>query len=306
MPGPPAGGSRREPRQAPAVASGCGRPACRPLVHDRAARHRSGGAPRRTSLSPGRQAGCALGQPRRHRATTRTGSWRRTSGSGACCTRPTSRRARSGHPRNQSKAYIEGDEFALEGIDARGHVRALAIFDKPDPLVGPFFEETIYVTPSRLPPRRRRHRRRSWSRAAGARAASRSVARGVPRVGRKGCSCSRWRRGRSAACARGRSGSTGAGPPVPLEELLLRHAMGEALDGYVREPAASGVMMIPIPRDGVYRRRPGVEEAGAVAGVDEISASRRSRTSGSCRCPRAPAISGSSSRARNADPASGR
>ena len=49
----------------------------------------------------------------------------------------------------QIERYIEGREFALEGLMTRGELQVLAIFDKPDPLEGPFFEETIYVTPSR-------------------------------------------------------------------------------------------------------------------------------------------------------------
>ena len=57
---------------------------------------------------------------------------------------------------------------------------------------------------------------------------------------------------------------------VSLEEMLLRHALGEDVSSYVREPAASGVMMIPIPRAGVYRRVEGVDEAKGVAGVEEI------------------------------------
>lgn len=47
--------------------------------------------------------------------------------------------------------FIPGREFALEGIVTAGKLQTLAIFDKPDPLDGPFFEETIYVTPSREP-----------------------------------------------------------------------------------------------------------------------------------------------------------
>ena len=47
--------------------------------------------------------------------------------------------------------YIPGVEVALEGLLDGGRLRTLALFDKPDPLEGPFFEETLYVTPSRLP-----------------------------------------------------------------------------------------------------------------------------------------------------------
>ncbi len=46
--------------------------------------------------------------------------------------------------------YIPGVEFALEGLLDAGRLNVLALFDKPDPLEGPFFEESIYVTPSRL------------------------------------------------------------------------------------------------------------------------------------------------------------
>src|SRR5207247_9520104 len=47
--------------------------------------------------------------------------------------------------------FVPGAEVALEGLLTRGELRVLALFDKPDPRTGPFFEETIYVTPSRLP-----------------------------------------------------------------------------------------------------------------------------------------------------------
>src|SRR5258708_13409026 len=49
------------------------------------------------------------------------------------------------------EGYIRGREGAVEGLLTDGELRILAIFDKPDPLEGPYFEETIYVTPSRLP-----------------------------------------------------------------------------------------------------------------------------------------------------------
>jgi hypothetical protein len=62
-----------------------------------------------------------------------------------------------------------------------------------------------------------------------------------------------------------------AAAPIGLEELLLRHAVGEPLDPWTREPAASGVMMIPIPRKGLYRRVTGVDEARAVPGIDEVA-----------------------------------
>ena len=49
------------------------------------------------------------------------------------------------------ESFVAGPELALEGILTRGALHVLALFDKPDPLDGPTFEETLYVTPSRLP-----------------------------------------------------------------------------------------------------------------------------------------------------------
>src|SRR4030066_147981 len=48
--------------------------------------------------------------------------------------------------------FIAGAEVAVEGLLSDGHLEILAIFDKPDPLDGPYFEETYYTTPSRLVP----------------------------------------------------------------------------------------------------------------------------------------------------------
>jgi hypothetical protein len=67
-----------------------------------------------------------------------------------------------------------------------------------------------------------------------------------------------------------RSGHSPAFDDVSLEELLLRHALGEDVSGYAREPRASGVMMIPIPRRGIYRRVEGVDAALAVIGVGDV------------------------------------
>jgi biotin carboxylase len=48
------------------------------------------------------------------------------------------------------ETFIPGCEVALEGLLTTGRLQVLALFDKPDPLDGPFFEETLYITPSRL------------------------------------------------------------------------------------------------------------------------------------------------------------
>ena len=133
---------------------------------------------------------------------------------------------------------MPGAEVAVEALLRAGELEVLAVFDKPDPLEGPYFEETIYVTPSRLPAERLRRvdgagrlppRRRS------------ACARGrcTPSCGSTatGRGCSSWRRGRSAASARGRCGSA---PGISLEEVILRHALGLPLGAHARERAASG------------------------------------------------------------------
>ncbi|HVP71072.1 MAG TPA: ATP-grasp domain-containing protein, partial [Gemmatimonadaceae bacterium] len=48
--------------------------------------------------------------------------------------------------------YVDGREFAIEGVLTRGKLHVFAVFDKPDQLEGPFFEETIYVTPTAVDP----------------------------------------------------------------------------------------------------------------------------------------------------------
>ena len=164
----------------------------------------------------------------------------------------------------QIEEYIPGAEYALEGLLEHGALRPLAIFDKPDPLDGPFFEETIYVTPSRAraPATSAQIEDPRWPRAAALglhhgpiHAECRVNSRGVfvlevaaRPIGGLCAKALRFERRR--ACS------------IGFEEFLLRHALGEPIGAWQREPRASAVMMIPIPRSGVYRRVDGVEAAG--------------------------------------------
>ena len=186
------------------------------------------------------------------------------------------------------ESFIPGREFAVEGVLEHGTFRALAIFDKPDPLDGPFFEETIYLTPSRAS----RGTQERIVAAVAAAAAALGLHHGpvhaecrvelsahegidgainppvyVLEVAARpiGGLCSKALRFRGTE-TRGQ----GEDSFVSLEELLLRHALGEAIAGFEREAQASGVMMIPIPRRGIYRRVEGVDEARAVVGVHDI------------------------------------
>jgi len=167
----------------------------------------------------------------------------------------------------QVEAYIPGREFAVEGIVTHGAVRFLAIFDKPDPLEGPFFEETIYVTPSRESLAAQRQMREAVAAAVGALGLNHGPFHAELRMNDSGV----WMlevaaRPIGGLCARALRFDDG----MPLEELLLRHAIGEDVSALQLADAASGVMMIPIPRGGVYEDVAGVDEARAVEGVDDV------------------------------------
>jgi len=164
--------------------------------------------------------------------------------------------------------FIPGHEVALEGLMVNGRLHTLALFDKPDPLDGPFFEETIYVTPSRGP--------------AGVQAAIFDCAAGAARA--LGISegpvhaelrynergpwlielAARPIGGRCSAVLR--FGDHG----VSLEELILRHALGMPIPSMQRERLAAGVMMIPIPGAGTLKEVRGVAEAKTVPLVEDV------------------------------------
>jgi L-amino acid ligase C-terminal domain 2/ATP-grasp domain len=156
----------------------------------------------------------------------------------------------------------------------------LALFDKPDPLDGPFFEETIYITPSSLDDDTKCRLIETVGRAAAAIGLRHGPIHAECRVNEQGVFVLEVAaRPIGGLCARAlrfdRTGSASIHIPDPdsqitLEELLLRHALGESPDQWSRESAASGVMMIPIPQRGVFRHVTGVDDARAVAGIDDI------------------------------------
>jgi ATP-grasp domain/L-amino acid ligase C-terminal domain 2/ATP-grasp N-terminal domain len=170
------------------------------------------------------------------------------------------------------EGYIPGREVAVEGLLTDGEFRVLAIFDKPDPLEGPYFEETIYVTPSRLTESEQRAIIDCAQQATRALGLTHGPVHAEFRVNEQGV----WPlevapRPIGGLCARAlRFGPTASGGWISLEELLLRHAL--ELPGWElpREEAASGVMMIPVPRSGVLERVEGEEAALATPGVTEL------------------------------------
>ena len=163
--------------------------------------------------------------------------------------------------------YIPGVEVALEGILTDGRLKVLALFDKPDPLEGPFFEETIYVTPSRLPNQVQAQIADCASRAATALGLRVGPVHAELRVNDEGP----WMieiaaRSIGGYCSKTLRFDMG----VSLEELILRQAAGMEIEGFNRDDQAHGVMMIPIPKAGILKRVTGVEASETVPGIDEV------------------------------------
>ena len=167
------------------------------------------------------------------------------------------------------ESFVPGPEIALEGMLAGGELSVFAIFDKPDPLDGPFFEETIYVTPSRLPE---------------------SVQTLAAERVREGCAAYGLTEGPVHAELRIHDGEAWIieiagrtiggdcarlftfGSGTSLEHLVLQRALGASSDGPFRGDArAAGVLMIPTPGAGTLRRVEGVMEASRIPGIREVS-----------------------------------
>ena len=168
--------------------------------------------------------------------------------------------------------YLPGREVAVEGVLTDGQLLTLAIFDKPDPLEGPFFEETIYVTPPTLSPARQVEVEQSVARAAAALGLTVGPVHAECRINDVGVFVLEVAaRPIGGLCSKALRCRSPEGATASLEEVLLRHATRESVAGYQREESAAGVMMIPIPRDGVFKRVEGLDEARAVAHVEEIA-----------------------------------
>lgn len=165
------------------------------------------------------------------------------------------------------ESYVPGFEVALEGLLVNGELRTLAILDKPDPLVGPFFEETLFVTPSRLPAEVQREIERVTGRVAAALGLREGPVHAELRVNDEGVwiieLAPRTIGGLCSRIFRYRAG-------VSLEELVLRHALDRTLRELDDALPPSGVMMIPTPRAGRLKQVSGVESAEAVEGVQEV------------------------------------
>ena len=163
--------------------------------------------------------------------------------------------------------FIPGVEVALEGLLTDGALHVLALFDKPNPLYGPFFEETIYVTPSRLPAETQAVIAEVAARAAASVGLCDGPVHAELRVNDRGP----WMLGIAGRSIGGLCSTIlefGAG--MCLEELILRHALGFDVPSFDRTGQAAAVMMIPIPKGGILRGYSGVEEAQAVPHVTGV------------------------------------
>ncbi|MFQ5816513.1 MAG: ATP-grasp domain-containing protein [Terriglobia bacterium] len=168
----------------------------------------------------------------------------------------------------QVERFIPGREVAVEALVHRGRLKVLALFDKPDPLEGPFFEETLYVTPSRLLAETQEQIFGAVEQASNALGLSHGPIHAELRLNREGA----WvlevaARSIGGLCSRALRFEAG----MSLEELIIRQALGLEICGVRRESAAAGVMMIPILQGGIFERVEGLEAARETPGVEEIT-----------------------------------
>jgi biotin carboxylase len=170
------------------------------------------------------------------------------------------------------ESYLPGTECTVEGLLEGGELCVLALLDKPDPMEGPTFEETLFVTPSRMAP---------------------GVVEAVERETRRACAALGLREGPVHAELRVANGQPvilevaprtigglcsrtlrfGAG--MSLEEIVIRHAQGIDVRSALRqgrgEGRAAGVSMLPVLRAGRLDRVEGLEQAGELEGIREVT-----------------------------------
>jgi biotin carboxylase len=162
--------------------------------------------------------------------------------------------------------YIDGIEAAYEGYLHNGELTTLALFDKPDPLQGPYFEETIYVTPSQLDNTTQARIKLRVAQACQAYGLSTGPIHAELRVDARDA----WilevaARTIGGDCAR----TLDSGDDFNLEELVISLAIGKPVHSKPPEEAR-GVMMIPIREGGILRRVEGIAAARKVAGIETV------------------------------------
>ena len=163
--------------------------------------------------------------------------------------------------------YLEGREVAVEGIMDEGRLMLIGILDKPDPMEGPFFEETILITPSRLSALLQNKLMERTEQIAVSLGLENGPIHAEFRVKREeinlleiaprsiGGYCSRIFRFQ---------------PESTLEELILRHSLGRQVDHYRSQGGSEGVFMLPVPKEGKLHNVFGIEEARSVKGIKDV------------------------------------
>ena len=185
------------------------------------------------------------------------------------------------------EGYIPGREVAVEGLLTDGVLRVLAIFDKPDPLEGPYFEETIYVTPSSLTESQQLAIQKCAQESARAIGLTRGPVHAEFRIHHeKGTGDEVWpleiaARPIGGLCARAlrfienenqtiENKNAQKQASIGLEDLLLLHSLDLPVSNWMRERIASGVMMIPVPSSGMLESVQGEEAARETSGITEL------------------------------------
>jgi biotin carboxylase len=170
------------------------------------------------------------------------------------------------------EGFVPGQEFALDGVLEQGALRVFALFEKPDPLDGPFFEETIYVTPARLAPARQHVIAAHIARAALALGLHHGPVHAECRVdGDDVVVLEVAPRPIGGLCARAIPVVAPDGTRAQLEDALLAHALGQPLDRYGHQALASGVLMVPVPEAGRLRSIEGVADVRAIPSVTDVA-----------------------------------
>jgi biotin carboxylase len=183
----------------------------------------------------------------------------------------------------QVEEYVDGIEVAVEAVVEHGRLKLLAIFDKPDPLTGPYFEETIYVTPSRLSATAEQliaHELESAVVALGLQHGpvhAELRLESAPQAQQNGHEAYRvWIMEVAARCIGGlcaralRFTAPDEDRQFGLEELIIRLGLSENISALQREQRASGVLMIPIAAEGIYESTDGLDEARETQFIEEI------------------------------------
>ncbi len=169
------------------------------------------------------------------------------------------------------ESYIDGKEVAFEGLLHKGELKQLAIFDKPEPMEGPFFEESYYITPTRLSESEQLLIANRVAEACGAYGLREGPIHAELRV-----------QGDNAFIIEIASRTIGGdcadmlkfGLNMGLEELVLLQALGKPVDVPALKNSV-GVLMIPIPAQGLLRRVEGIHEAKKVAYITDLGISVR-------------------------------